>query len=117
MRYAVRFLVTLLTMELVLHFMYVVAIKDAHAWGGDSVAELSMIGFWNLMVVWLKVCPIRRPFFLFYQLNVDRSVVAAVAVLPAVGSPRRRRPARKHGPVHGEQLLHPRLLAELASLV
>ena len=55
--------------------------------------------------------------FLIYLLKLDGLVVAAVAVLPAVGSPRRRRPARKHGPVHGEQLLHPRLLAELASLV
>lgn len=46
-------------MELVLHSMYVVAIKDSSregAWRGDTVFELSMIGFWNLIVVWLKVC-------------------------------------------------------------
>jgi hypothetical protein len=42
-------------MEFVLHFMYVVAIKDTGSWGGDSPAELSMVGFWNLIVVWLKV--------------------------------------------------------------
>jgi hypothetical protein len=42
-------------MELLLHFMYVVAIKDARAWAGDSVAEVCMVGFWNLIVVWLKV--------------------------------------------------------------
>jgi D-alanyl-lipoteichoic acid acyltransferase DltB (MBOAT superfamily) len=42
-------------MEIILHFMYVVAIKDAKAWVGDSPAEISMIGFWNLMIVWLKV--------------------------------------------------------------
>jgi protein-cysteine N-palmitoyltransferase HHAT len=42
-------------MECVLHFMYVVAIKDAVAWKGDTPLELSMIGFWNLIVVWLKV--------------------------------------------------------------
>jgi hypothetical protein len=35
--------------------MYVVAIKDTRAWEGDSPADLSMIGFWNLVVVWLKV--------------------------------------------------------------
>lgn len=35
--------------------MYVVAIKDSAAWEGDSPAEMSMIGFWNLVVVWLKV--------------------------------------------------------------
>ena len=35
--------------------MYVVAIKDASAWEGAGPAQLSMIGFWNLVVVWLKV--------------------------------------------------------------
>jgi D-alanyl-lipoteichoic acid acyltransferase DltB (MBOAT superfamily) len=42
-------------MEIILHFMYVVAIKDTKAWVGDSPAEISMIGFWNLIIVWLKV--------------------------------------------------------------
>ena len=37
--------------------MHVVAIKDAHAWSGMSPAQLSMIGFWNLIFVWLKVSP------------------------------------------------------------
>lgn len=45
-------------METVLHTMYVVAIKDSAAWEGDSPAEMSMIGFWNLVVVWLKVSPL-----------------------------------------------------------
>ncbi|KZT27214.1 MBOAT-domain-containing protein [Neolentinus lepideus HHB14362 ss-1] len=53
--YGLRFLFCLLTMEVVLHFMYVVAIKDNHAWQGDSPFELSMIGFWNLIIVWLKL--------------------------------------------------------------
>jgi hypothetical protein len=44
-------------MEFVLHFMYVVAIKDTKAWAGASPAELSLIGFWNLLIVWLKVYP------------------------------------------------------------
>jgi hypothetical protein len=43
-------------METVLHTMYVIAIKDTSAWDGDSPAELSMIGLWNLVVVWMKVC-------------------------------------------------------------
>lgn len=42
-------------MEFILHYMYMVAIKDTKAWYGDTVAELSMIGFWNLIIVWLKV--------------------------------------------------------------
>lgn len=56
LRYLGRFVIVLLTMEFILHFMYVVAIKDAKAWGGDTPAEIGMIGFWNLMIVWLKVC-------------------------------------------------------------
>lgn len=53
--YAVRLAFCMLSMEFVLHFMYVNAIKDAKAWGGASPMELSMIGFWNLIVVWLKL--------------------------------------------------------------
>lgn len=56
--YAARFAACLLVMELVGHSMYVVAIKDesrSGAWKGEGPFELSMIGFWNLIVVWLKV--------------------------------------------------------------
>ncbi|EGG12029.1 uncharacterized protein MELLADRAFT_32714 [Melampsora larici-populina 98AG31] len=53
--YSIRFLICFLTMEFVLHYMYVIAIKDARAWGGDSPFELSMIGYWNLIAVWLKL--------------------------------------------------------------
>lgn len=53
--YFVRFLVSFFTMEFILHFMYVVAIKDRKAWIGDTPLQISMIGFWNLMVVWLKL--------------------------------------------------------------
>ena len=42
-------------MELILHFMYVVSIKDSRALFRDTPMELCMIGFWNLIVVWLKV--------------------------------------------------------------
>lgn len=59
--YAIRFLVSLLAMEFVLHFMYVVAIKDAKAWGDDSPMELAMIGFFNLMVMWLKASLLTEP--------------------------------------------------------
>lgn len=62
--YALRFTVCLLTMEFILHFMYMVAIKDTRAWAGDSAAQLSMIGFWNLIIVWLKVSLFLRYFWL-----------------------------------------------------
>jgi D-alanyl-lipoteichoic acid acyltransferase DltB (MBOAT superfamily) len=42
-------------MEFIMHFMYVVAMKDTKAWIGDTPAEIGMIGFWNLILVWLKV--------------------------------------------------------------
>lgn len=54
-RYLVRFLVNLLIMESILHYMYVVAIKDTKAWQGYTPLELSMIGFWNLIIVWFKL--------------------------------------------------------------
>lgn len=57
MAYLFRFLVSLLTMEFILHYMYVVAIKDSKAWVGYTPAEISMVGFWNLIIVWLKVGP------------------------------------------------------------
>ncbi|KIK69770.1 hypothetical protein GYMLUDRAFT_34163 [Collybiopsis luxurians FD-317 M1] len=53
--YLVRFAACLLTMEVILHFMYVVAIKDSKAWIGDTPAQIGMIGFWNLIIVWLKL--------------------------------------------------------------
>ncbi|KAL4066713.1 MBOAT, membrane-bound O-acyltransferase family-domain-containing protein [Scleroderma yunnanense] len=53
--YMMRFLICFITMEFILHYMYVVAIKDTNAWVGDTPLELSMIGFWNLIVVWLKL--------------------------------------------------------------
>ncbi|CCM04219.1 uncharacterized protein FIBRA_06386 [Fibroporia radiculosa] len=55
LNYLLRFAICFFMMELILHFMYVVAIKDAKAWSGYSAAQLCMIGFWNLIVVWLKL--------------------------------------------------------------
>jgi hypothetical protein len=47
-------------METLIHVMHIVAIKNAHTWSGMSPAQHSMIGFWNLIFVWLKVCPKSR---------------------------------------------------------
>ncbi|KAJ7774096.1 MBOAT, membrane-bound O-acyltransferase family-domain-containing protein [Mycena olivaceomarginata] len=63
--YAMRFIVSLLTMEFILHFMYVVAIKDSKAWMGDTPAQIGMIGFWNLIIVWLKLMIVWRFFRLW----------------------------------------------------
>ncbi|KAJ7752835.1 MBOAT, membrane-bound O-acyltransferase family-domain-containing protein [Mycena maculata] len=53
--YLFRFLFTMLTMEFILHFMYVVAMKDTKAWMGDTPTQIALIGFWNLIIVWLKL--------------------------------------------------------------
>ena len=54
--YGVRFLISLLTMELMLHFIYVVAISKAHPpWELYSPFQLSMIGYFNLHIIWLKL--------------------------------------------------------------
>ena len=47
-------------MEVLLHYIYVVALKDAKAWQGLGPGELAVVGFWNLIIVWLKVSPIQR---------------------------------------------------------
>lgn len=54
--YAIRFLVLLLTMELVLHFIYAVAISKSHPdWNIYSPFQLSMLGYFNLHIIWLKL--------------------------------------------------------------
>lgn len=66
--YAIRFLFCFLTMEFILHTMYVIAIKDTKAWMGNGPADLSLIGFWNLVTVWLKVS-LRLPICVSYELT------------------------------------------------
>ncbi|KAK2750589.1 glycerol transporter [Myotisia sp. PD_48] len=54
--YGVRFLLTLLCMELILHYIYVVAIsKSSPDWSTYTPFQLSMLGFFNLHIIWLKL--------------------------------------------------------------
>ncbi|KAI9854879.1 MAG: glycerol transporter, partial [Pleopsidium flavum] len=54
--YGIRFLITLLTMEIMLHFIYAVAISKAQpAWQVYSPFQLSMLGYFNLHIIWLKL--------------------------------------------------------------
>lgn len=108
--YAVRFTLCLLTMETVLHTMYVVAIKDSAAWEGDSPAEMSMIGFWNLVVVWLKV----GDHLCVGGLWLTQTAPHTLAVLPAVGSSGRCRPPGEHDSLRCQQLLYAGFLAFVA---
>ncbi|TIA73257.1 hypothetical protein E3P92_00454 [Wallemia ichthyophaga] len=54
-KYALRCLSSFLTLEFTLHYIYVVAIKNTGAWRNDTPAQIALIGFWNLIVVWLKL--------------------------------------------------------------
>lgn len=54
--YAIRFALCLLCMELVLHFLYAVAISKSNPdWNSYSPFQLSMLGYFNLHVIWLKL--------------------------------------------------------------
>lgn len=53
--YAARLCFCILVMEFILHFMYVVAVSKTKAWDGDTPFELSMLGLFNLNVIWLKL--------------------------------------------------------------
>ncbi|KAL0075901.1 MBOAT, membrane-bound O-acyltransferase family-domain-containing protein [Phycomyces blakesleeanus] len=53
--YAFRLVCVILVMELTLHYIYVVAISKAMAWDGDTPFELSMIGYFNLLIIWMKL--------------------------------------------------------------
>ena len=54
--YALRFGICLLTMELVLHFLYAVAISKSNPdWSIYSPFQLSMLGYFNLHIIWLKL--------------------------------------------------------------
>ena len=113
-------------METLIHTMHVVAIKDARAWSGMTPAQLSMLGFWNLIFVWLKV---RRKIQSIYDAKLILSdfsrmcrilggaAAFALEILSIMGACGRAGPSREHGALHGEQLLAPWVLALMAPLV
>ncbi|CUM66374.1 uncharacterized protein PRCAT00004038001 [Priceomyces carsonii] len=53
--YLVRLAFCVLVMEFLLHFMYVVAVSKTKAWTGDTPFQLSMLGLFNLNIIWLKL--------------------------------------------------------------
>ncbi|KAG2417551.1 hypothetical protein HFD88_008770 [Aspergillus terreus] len=54
--YGIRFFLTLIAMELILHFIYAVAISKASPdWSLYTPAQLSMLAFFNLHIIWLKL--------------------------------------------------------------
>ena len=53
--YFIRFLFCVLVMEILLHFTYVVAVSKTKAWDGDTPFQISMLGMFNLNIIWLKL--------------------------------------------------------------
>ncbi|KAL5113227.1 glycerol transporter [Pleosporales sp. CAS-2024a] len=54
--YMMRFIVVLVSMEMMIHYMYMVAIFHAKpSWDAYTPAQLSMLGFFNLKHIWLKL--------------------------------------------------------------
>ncbi|GMF64308.1 unnamed protein product [[Candida] boidinii] len=53
--YGLRLLFCILVMEFLLHYMYVVAVAKTKAWKGDTPFQISMIGLFNLNIIWLKL--------------------------------------------------------------
>ncbi|KAI8377970.1 MBOAT, membrane-bound O-acyltransferase family-domain-containing protein [Radiomyces spectabilis] len=53
--YALRWMAVVLVMEVTLHYLYVVAISKAGAWEGYTPMQLSMIGYFNLVIIWMKL--------------------------------------------------------------
>ena len=54
--YGVRFLIALLTMEVMLHFIYAIAIsKSQPVWEVYTPFQLGMLGYFNLHIIWLKL--------------------------------------------------------------
>jgi len=54
----VRLGFAILAMELALHYLYVVAISKTASrgsWANDTPAQLAMIGYFNLHIIWLKL--------------------------------------------------------------
>ncbi|RHZ52237.1 hypothetical protein CDV55_103359 [Aspergillus turcosus] len=54
--YGIRFFLTLLSMELILHYIYALAISQASPdWSLYSAGQLSMLAYFNLHIIWLKL--------------------------------------------------------------
>ena len=70
-KYGLRLLFCIFIMEFLLHFVYVVAVSKAKAWDGDTPFQISMIGLFNLNLIWLKLLIPWRLFRLWALLDLS----------------------------------------------
>ncbi len=66
-RYAARWVANLLVMEIMLHYIYVVAMIRAKAYDDLTPGQMGMLGYFNLKYIWLKLLLIWR-FFRMWSL-------------------------------------------------
>lgn len=64
-----RLIFSLITMEFVNHYMYMVAISKTQAWDNDTILQIAMIALFNLVLIWLKLLIIWRFFRLWALLD------------------------------------------------
>lgn len=60
--YAVRLVGCFLSLDILLQYCYVVAIKDSRSFAGFNATDFGMVGFFNLKIIWLKLLIIWRYF-------------------------------------------------------
>jgi D-alanyl-lipoteichoic acid acyltransferase DltB (MBOAT superfamily) len=53
--YGLRVFGCMLLMEFMMHYFYVVVISKTQSWIGFTAFEISMVGYFNLKFIWLKV--------------------------------------------------------------
>lgn len=67
--YGVRLVIAILLLEFILHFFWVVAIKEGAAFNGLRPLDIFSIAYLNLKIIWLKLLVIWRLFRFFSLLD------------------------------------------------
>jgi D-alanyl-lipoteichoic acid acyltransferase DltB (MBOAT superfamily) len=68
--YAVRWIFLALLMEIMIHAFHVIAISKARAWNGFTPFQITMVGFWSLKHIWLKLTVIWKFFRLWVKFHI-----------------------------------------------
>ena len=84
--YALRCIVSVLSIEFMLHYMYVNAIKSEGNWDVYSPMELAILSFWALEIMWFKLAVPWRLFRLWALLDgvdVPENMIRAICNCPS----------------------------------
>jgi D-alanyl-lipoteichoic acid acyltransferase DltB (MBOAT superfamily) len=67
--YGARWILLACLMEIMIHAFHVIAISKARAWDGFTPFQITMVGFWSLKHIWLKLTVIWKFFRLWVHLR------------------------------------------------